>query len=337
VTPSYTVPAQPTGSRLGNIVGDLVDLLMHRTPLEFREVEPAWRALVEQHGAEFDAALVRYSHLLPLVAGLPQRRVVVDADDLRFLLLARRGRSHGFVTRVSHLLEAGRSWAHEQRLFRRVAHVITCSADDRALVRSARASVLPNGVAVEAVADAPRAAATLVFVGQCDWRPNRRGVAWFLREVWPLVRAAHPAARFQVVGQRAARTTFGVEELEGVSYHADVPSVAPWFAGASASIVPLWEGGGTRIKVIESLAYGTPVVATSLGAAGLRSRFTPALGLELADAPAAMAARIADLFADPGAALARAAAGQAVVLREFSWASILARLPDDLPRWVGDG
>lgn len=332
--PSYALAQHGAGSRLRAIVADLVDLATNRTPLEFREVEPAWRDLVARHAAEFDAAVVRYSHLMPLVEGIPDGCIVLDADDLRFVLLGRRARTHGFTTRTSLRLEAARSRAFERRIFRRVAHVIACSPDDRALLGTERASVIPNGIAVEPVGDVARAPRSLVFVGQCHWRPNRRGLTWFLREVWPLVRATHPDATFAVVGQRAGAATLGVDEMAGVTYHADVPSVAPWFAGAAASVVPLWEGGGTRIKVIESLAYGTPVIATSIGAAGLAARFGVADGLELADDPAAMAARIGTVFDDPAPALARAAAGRQVVLRDFTWDAILGTLAEDVEGWV---
>ena len=332
---SWHAPAPPRRrSRVGRVLDDLLDLARNPVPFEFREIDERWTAMVAAHAAEFDAAVVRYPNMAPVVAGLPPHRVVVDADDMRFVVLERLARTKPFTTMVSLRLEARRSRRWELALFRRVAHVTACSREDLRLLKGVRATVLPNGIQPEPTDGIARDPSAVLFVGHVGWRPNIAGVRWFLDEAWPILSAAQPRATFQVVGREASATTLGVPDMPGVTYAADVASVAPWFAGATVSVVPLFEGGGTRIKILESLAYGTPVVSTRTGAAGLTEEFGEAEGLFLAESAADIAGAITRTLANPAPALEAAARGRALVLDRFSWPTILEDLAQDIEHWV---
>jgi glycosyltransferase involved in cell wall biosynthesis len=133
-----------------------------------------------------------------------------------------------------------------------------------------------------------------VFVGSLDWMPNADGVQWFVRGVWPQVRAAKPHATFSIVGRNPPAAISRLREVSGVEVIGCVPDVRPQLAKACIAVVPLHVGGGTRLKIFEAMAMGKAVVSTSLGAEGL----TVADGkhLALADSVDQFAQRVIELM-----------------------------------------
>jgi glycosyltransferase involved in cell wall biosynthesis len=104
----------------------------------------------------------------------------------------------------------------------------------------------------------------LIFVGAGHYYPNEHGLAWFINSVYPKVREAVPTL-LDVVGPEPNRPI----RAAGVTYAGRVPSLESYYARAHAAVVPLFFGSGTRSKVVEAMAYGRPVVSTSLGVEGL--------------------------------------------------------------------
>jgi glycosyltransferase involved in cell wall biosynthesis len=145
-------------------------------------------------------------------------------------------------------------------------------------------------------ADAPEQPDRIVFVGSLDWLPNSDGVQFFVREVWPRIRAARPGATFQIVGRNPNASVRRLQEVDGVTVAGSVPDTRPYLADASVVVVPLLVGGGTRLKIFEAMAMRKAVVSTSLGAEGLK--ITPGVHFEVADSPEALADRIIHLLGD---------------------------------------
>lgn len=159
----------------------------------------------------------------------------------------------------------------ELRMWRRVPLCLAVSEPDAEAMRAAgaqRVELCPNGTdPVDLLPLAHRAAdepLRLLFVGSGAFQPYERGLAWLVEEVLPRLREALPVA-FDVVGQPPRRPV----AAPGVEYVGRVASVAPWYRRAHVVVVPVFEGSGTRLKIIEALAYGRPVVSTRLGAEGL--------------------------------------------------------------------
>jgi glycosyltransferase involved in cell wall biosynthesis len=179
--------------------------------------------------------------------------------------------------------------------------------------------------------DTPREPATLLFLGSLDWRPNLDGVQQLLDSVFPAVRREVPEARLLLVGrnppgwlQRTAASTPGVE------LHGNVPDVRPFLARAGMLVVPLRIGGGSRLKILEALACGTPVVSTRVGAEGLA--LVPAQHLEISQSMDDLPASIVVLIRDPQRAARQAEAGRAQVLRRYDWDRLAERLEQ---LWLG--
>jgi glycosyltransferase involved in cell wall biosynthesis len=199
------------------------------------------------------------------------------------------------------------------------------SDGDADAVRAAggRPLLAPNGVddaffAVPAEAGEERA----LFFGHFGYEANRRGLERFLRDGWPATRARCPAARLAVAGgglDAALRARLAA--APGVEVLGLVDDLAGALARARAVVVPIWEGGGTRLKVLEALAAARPVVSTPLGASGLA--FADGRHGRLAEEPAALGAALAGLLADPVRAAALGAAGRAHA-EGFRWPRTLA-------------
>jgi hypothetical protein len=215
---------------------------------------------------------------------------------------------------------------------RRYRHHLLCSQDDadtlRARYGALDCAVVPSGFDPEAFrADPrlPREGEQLVFLGSMDYGPNVEGVRHFARAILPRIQALRPNVRFQIVGGEPAPE---VRALAGpaIELTGRVERVAPYLQRASVLVVPLGIGGGTRLKIVEALALGTPVVSTTIGAQGL--------GLEhgrhilLADGEQAFADATLRLLADAAEAARLGERGRAYVHEHFRWQVLGRELVD---------
>ncbi len=196
--------------------------------------------------------------------------------------------------------------AAEAAAFRAADLVLAIKDEDAAHIRAvagdAVVATLPVTVTAPAVPlDGPRPAVAL-FVGT-DFSANVDALTWLLAEIWPRVVAARPDARLRVVGSVAGRVA--APWPAGAERVGFVEDLGAEYAGAALAVVPVRFGSGVKIKLVESLAWGLPVVATALGAEGVTG--APPAALRIADDPQAFARAIVDALSDDGPS-ARAAA-----------------------------
>jgi glycosyltransferase involved in cell wall biosynthesis len=235
-------------------------------------------------------------------------------------------------------VQARKMARYEPELMRGFDLVTVCSEIEAAWCREPgveRVAVIPNGVDTTAFAPEPTPRApgerpTLVFTGAMSYLPNREGLEWFLDRVAPLVERKVGDFRVLVVGKDPPpglreRARPGRLELTGW-----VDDVRAPMRSAEVSVVPLRIGGGTRIKILEALALGVPVVSTRVGAEGLD--VTHGRDILLADEPEPMAAAIAELLTSPARRTALAQAGRALVVERYDWDAVVA----PLARWHAD-
>lgn len=165
----------------------------------------------------------------------------------------------------------------------------------------------------------------ILFVGNGRYEPNARGLSWFVSEVLPRITATLPA-RLDVVGHPPERPI----QSPQVTFAGLVPGVEPWYERAHVVVVPIFEGSGTRLKIPEALAYGRPVVSTSLGAEGLPVE--PDKHFLQADDPESFARAVVELAeecedVDNRQLVRMLDGGRATVTRLF-WPKIVAQLID---------
>ena len=198
----------------------------------------------------------------------------------------------------------------------------------RRLVPGLDVTVVPNGIDTRAYAPKMPGRRSpvqfIVFTGTMDFRPNVDAVLWFARRVWPLIRAVVPDVHFTIVGQRPHRRLNALRQDSSITLTGWVEDVRPFIADAAVYVAPLRMGGGTRLKLLEAMALGKPVVATSLGAEGYP--ITDGHELVLADAPAEFARAVVTLLQSPGRCSELGKTARAFVERRYDWRVIVPAL-----------
>ena len=219
----------------------------------------------------------------------------------------------------------------ERRMFSTAPLTVAVSESDSRLMSEQfgadRVDVVDNGVDVAyfqpngAVRDPSR----LLFLGSLDWRPNLDAVELLLNSVFPRVLARQPSARLSIVGRKpSAWLVERVRACPGVELHANVPDVRPFLHECGLMVVPLRIGGGSRLKILESLAAECPVVSTRVGAEGLR--LTPGRHFVQTETADEMADALVEHIQNPSPIRAMARAGRQVTVDQYNWPSLSARL-----------
>ncbi|MCA0455269.1 MAG: glycosyltransferase family 4 protein [Chloroflexi bacterium] len=218
-----------------------------------------------------------------------------------------------------------------QFLERGVAFTVVSEAERHNIERfappQADIRVVPNGVDTQANQPNPavqRQPQRLIYTGAVTYAPNHEAVRFFIKEVWPLVRAAYPQAEFRVTGGTGDVDVKELASAAGVTFTGYLPSVAEAVQASTAMVVPLRSGGGTRLKILEAMALGTPVISTRKGAEGISIH--DGQDILLADTPEQMAAAVRRVFteADLHARLAKNA--RTLAQQTYDWGMIANQL-----------
>ena len=180
-----------------------------------------------------------------------------------------------------------------------------------------RVRVVPNGVDLARPTDfgAPQAD-TLVYSGALTYHVNWEAIEFFLREVFHLIQAERPGVQLTVTGRLDGVPVDRLPNRDGTVFTGYVDDVRPVVARSWVSIVPLLTGGGTRLKILESLALGTPVVSTRKGAEGLD--LIPGRDILIADEPADFADAVLRVMRDANLREALSRNGRRAVTR-YDW------------------
>jgi glycosyltransferase involved in cell wall biosynthesis len=202
------------------------------------------------------------------------RNSILDVDDLPSqMYLSRAGTS---ASPLRWILDRRMVWLWRRReklFLERFNAVCVCSDEDKSRLQgSERIHVVRNGFELKSGSArekvASNAAPRLGFIGKLDFEPNQKGILWFTEKIWPSVKQAIPSARLRIVGSDSdAPLTLNGADIDRLGW---VPDVDDEIASWSAMIIPIRQGGGTRIKIAEGFARRCPVVSTSLGAYGYK-------------------------------------------------------------------
>lgn len=219
----------------------------------------------------------------------------------------------------------------ERRTFAEANQVVTVSDQDADRVSTqfggAKPEVVENGVDTSFFRPlgVEREPAHILFLGSLDWRPNLDAVELLLEEVFPAVRAQEPSARLSLVGRHPPDWLGqAVQGQAGVSLHGDVVDVRPYLARCGVLAVPLRIGGGSRLKILESLACETPVVSTRIGAEGLH--LENGRHLDVVDRIEGLAGAIVRCIRNPQQAQNHAREGRRCVLDRYDWDNLADKL-----------
>jgi glycosyltransferase involved in cell wall biosynthesis len=218
-----------------------------------------------------------------------------------------------------------------RRVLPRFAACTVASERERLNLRAAvpsyrRAEVVPNAVDLGHYDGdfGPPRPNVLAFAGSLTYHANYDAIRSFLGAAYPAIARSIPGVELRVTGSHAGVDLNALPGAPGVTFTGRVPDVRPVVAGAWASVVPLRVGGGTRLKILESMALGTPVVSTSKGAEGLD--VTHGENILIADRPDDFAAQVVALLRSPELRARLAAGGRRLVASRYDWNAVGAGL-----------
>lgn len=220
-----------------------------------------------------------WEHLRAL--GIHAKRLYVDFDDIESLAAWRRvpflRQSAGTAMTIVEAMESLEFRFLERKILRQADAVSICSAIDRERLQNrtprARVDVLPNSYPLmDQLSPRPPGPRPMeiLFVGAMGYRPNEEGILWFHREVLPRIREQYPGeVRLCIVGRQPGASVLALSKDPSITVTGGVESVTPYYERADIVIVPVRFGSGTRIKILEAMSLGRPVVSTPVGAEGL--------------------------------------------------------------------
>jgi glycosyltransferase involved in cell wall biosynthesis len=306
------------------------------SPLPYSVATHTSRALEEAlrgHAATHPVDLwhCEWTPYAQVLRGLPGRQLVM-AHNIESVIWQRYYETELHPLRRWYI---GRQWRKfeqfERRVLSEVDRTVVVSDHDAELLRKdfgvRQVDVVENGVDTSYFR--PRAArresGRLLFLGSLDWRPNLDGARLLLERVFPAVRAAEPSASLWLVGRNPPdwlrRLAAG---RAGVELHASVPDVRPFLDGCELLVVPLRIGGGSRLKILEALASGVPVVSTRVGAEGLC--LEPGRHLTVVEDVADLAPALVNALRDPDRLRRQVTEGRRVVLHRYDWDTLAEQM-----------
>jgi len=286
---------------------------MIRYALAATERKRSLRAIYNWHNIESEAML-RYSATTTSLA----RRKYALATAAKLLVLE---------TKILH-----EAFGH-----------IVCSRREREKLRriapAARIEVVENGVdtayfaqKVTAIPGASRR--QIVFVGAMDYFPNSEAAVFFANSVWPRMRSSLGVTELTIVGANPGPLVIALSKPGSVKVTGMVPDVRPYYRGALAAVVPLRTGAGTRLKILEAMAAGVPVISTPLGAEGLEVTDGENILLVDPDDTEGWIERVANLAESPALSEKLIAGGLELVQTRYDWEILGAKLRKTYEGWL---
>lgn len=235
------------------------------------------------------------------ITGVPR---IVDVDNFMTRLLREQYASTIGVSRSRQWLAWQKFRRYERWLYNQFDLSLVVSEQDgqdlMGLTRmpSEKIRVVPNGVDVvfNSAASGEPEPSTLVFNGALTYYPNYEAIEYFLKKIFPLILARIPQAKLCITGKTDGVRLGRLQLSKNVTFTGYLDDVRPAVTVSSACIVPIQSGGGTRLKILQAMALGTPVVSTSKGAEGLEVQDEE--HLLIANTPAEFAAQTIRLLQD---------------------------------------
>ena len=337
---TVTPPARSIAHRLRDLALTRQPDLVRR--LETSEARDRLRALLTS--SRFD--LIQFEGLemaiyLPLARQYqPNAKLIYDAHNAEYALQntiasveeqSRKRLAAAIYSRV----QARRIARFERAICAQADGVIAVSGEDADALKPFRADrqvyVVPNGIFVDHYTDPPQRRLelgehVLVFTGKMDYRPNVDAMQWFTGSVLPLIHERIPDARLYIVGQKPHASLQTLREMDQVEVTGWVAEIQPFLHAAGVYIAPLRMGSGTRLKILEAMAAGCAVVATSIAVAGLQAEARRAM--IIADSEGDFANTVIRLLQDPAQRQKLGGEARTIVRKYYDWSALIPCLLD---------
>lgn len=306
------------------------------TPRRVADMEPYRVILKSLKLDEYDLIFVERGHLSVLAAGFYDR-TIVDLDDLEHIRLFREMKNGmPFLQAARNLPRLIRLFSRETWGLRRFRAAIVCSDIDRRRLNvfgARNVIVVPNGADIPVAAGAEtHPSMDAVFFGNCKYPPNAEAIGQLRSTIIPDVRRSHPGFTVDIIGPHSEAFDARYEGLCGRGF---IPDLYAELSRYKMLVAPLHTGGGTKLKIIDAMAAGVPLVTTSVGAEGLG--LVHGENALIADDPRAIADHVRSILDDEEKRKQLAASARAHVERHFSWATVRADLAEALRELAHSG
>ena len=277
--------------------------------------------------ADYDIVHIEFSyaaHYVKAISQTSRAKTVLSMHNVESIRFARELQVAPWSGR-----RLGLMWDHylrpqwEPNSLRRFDGILAISEQEREWIEAhapeAVVALAPNGVDVQRLhaLGPPKESCSIVFTGLMNYPPNVDAVVWFCEDIWPLLRHHLPQLELNIVGRLPHPRVVELGRQPGVCVTGEVPDVRPYIDGALAMVVPLRSGGGTRLKILEAMAMGRPVVSTALGAEGLE--IAPGENILLAETAEQFLQQLQLLIGDPARARQLGKAGRQLVMAKYDW------------------
>jgi len=225
----------------------------------------------------------------------------------------------------------------ERTMHKTVNALFTCSKEDRNDFLEMNegkipVGIIPNGVKVGDIFDntvKEDKPGSVLFCGSLHSPPNSEGLYWFYKNCWNNVKEQFPNIKLLVVGSGTAPGY--LDEMykdESVIFSGAVEDVKPWYNKAAIAVVPLLTGSGTRLKILEAMSLGVPVISTALGAEGIE--YTDKQDIEIFDNPERFSNGIIELLNNKSRRIHLKDNARKLVVKKYDWNVIGEKMNDFL-------
>lgn len=223
-----------------------------------------------------------------------------------------------------------RHW--EEFYWRSCTQLVTMSDDDKEFIAKTvspdKISVVSNGVDVKWFAEKARrlpSAPTVLSVGTFNWLPNVEAVRFLVQKVWPIIKKSMPEAKLWIVGNAPTPEIFEYQKKDSsITITGGIPDIRDAFTQAHVLVAPVFSGKGTRYKILEAMAAGTPIVATEIAVEGLE--VTNGVQVLTSNTAEGMAAETIKVLRDTSLQQKLAKGGKSFVTSKYDWEFIGEKL-----------
>jgi glycosyltransferase involved in cell wall biosynthesis len=305
------------------------------------DVDPAFARSLSRlvNEQRFDGILIDHLYMTQYARYAVRVPLFYSATDVETVKFARW---HGntplkLKRRILHVAQQQVVRWHESRLSRRFRVVFTTSDVDRQFLERLNKGgffiSVPNGVDLQYFVPRQRASLdglpAVFFVGTMYYKPNHQAALSLIEEVLPRIRAELPSTECHVVGKTGGEDYSALHDPKRSVYmHGFVDDVRPYIQKAQILVAPLSVGSGTRIKILETMASGTAVVSSSIGAEGIE--YTDGENIVIADGPQETADAVVTLLRDRDRCFRIGQAGRRLVERKYAWDASVAIMRSEI-------
>lgn len=328
-TRSFEVHHEPTPRSSLRMIPELLQAITSPLPLAVsRYASPKLYEVVDRliHQEHYDSIVCDFLACAPNVPRMAD--AVLFQHNVETTIWQRHQQQAASWPRKTFFgMQARKMAAYEKQVCRDAAHVIAVSELDATRMREQfgvqNVTSVRTGVDVDYLKPPHEAAhvGDLIFSGSMDWLPNVDAMEHFLRDIFPLVLERRPGTTMTIAGRSPdERVTRAAASVPGVTVTGSVPDMRPYLWGSRLSVIPLRIGGGTRLKVYESMAAGVPIVSTRVGAEGLD--YADGEDIVIADEPRRFADACIRMLEDELERTRIATHALDLVTSQFSWAAV---------------